>query len=309
MSATAAQHAPAVVMAAPTIQQPQYTTTYTGAVPSVTYASTPAVTYASATPGVTYAAPQQMAYTIDPATGAYMLPPIQAGTTIQQAGTTTYTGATTYTVAPTVTSSVTGEAAALAQPVIQSAGSILQPAASMVAYPGVGVPTIGAQPTFYMALSIKQAWENHFDAFGKQDLDKIMLDYDETSVARLYNFTSGQKSEYRGLAQIRGMFQSLFADLRDLSTLDAPIVDVEEDMRQVFLCWRCIGMGYKTATDTFIFGPDFKIKRQNIVITKEDPSVSPTASGSHKASSSKVSSEKKVSSKKVSSKKKSKGIC
>merc|ERR1719188_1356214 len=134
------------------------------------------------------------------------------------------------------------------------------------------------------------ARDNHFEAFGKQDLDKIMLDYDETSVARVYDNTTGQKTEFRGTAMIRQMFTNLFADLKDLATLDAPVVDVEEDAKQVFLIWKCPGCGYQTATDTFIFGPDFKIKRQNIVVTKE--AVAAMTSAAAAVVPAKVSSEK-----------------
>merc|ERR1719382_552674 len=126
----------------------------------------------------------------------------------------------------------------------------------------------GAGGEAVLPTSVQAAWDNHFSAFGKQDLDKIMLDYDETSVVRVWDNSMGQKTEYRGMAQVREMFSCLFADLSDLSTLKAPVVEVEEDMRHVFLVGECPGCGYNTATDTFLFGPDLKIKRQNIVITK-----------------------------------------
>jgi len=47
------------------------------------------------------------------------------------------------------------------------------------------------------------------------------------------------------------------------------VVTVEEANQQVFLVWKCPGCGYDTATDTFILGFDFKITRQNIVVTKK----------------------------------------
>lgn len=131
----------------------------------------------------------------------------------------------------------------------------------------------------YAPASIQAAWDNHFEAFGKQDLDKIMLDYDETSVARVYNNVDGKKDEFKGTAQIRDMFTNLFKDLSDLATLDAPVVDVDAAGSQVFLVWKCPGCGFETATDTFLFGPNFKIKRQNIVVTKKDA----PAAGSKKA--------------------------
>eukprot|EP00930_Biecheleria_cincta_P008114 TRINITY_DN109474_c0_g1_i1.p1 TRINITY_DN109474_c0_g1~~TRINITY_DN109474_c0_g1_i1.p1 ORF type:complete len:192 (+),score=37.85 TRINITY_DN109474_c0_g1_i1:88-663(+) len=125
----------------------------------------------------------------------------------------------------------------------------------------------------YAPASVSEAWQNHFDAFGEQDLDKIMLDYDETSTVTLYNNADGSKVVYKGTDHIRHMFTELFDGLSDLSTLEAPVSDVYEMSGgggQVFLVWKCPGCGFDTATDTFIFGPDKKIKFQNIVVTEYD---------------------------------------
>jgi len=130
-----------------------------------------------------------------------------------------------------------------------------------------GLATSVAEGT-YAPRSVQQAWDNHFSAFGEQDLDKIMLDYTEMSVVRLFVNNSQEKHVYEGVSEIREMFACLFKELCDLSTLKAPIVDVEEDARQVFLTWECPGCGYATATDTFIFDECLKIARQNIVVTK-----------------------------------------
>lgn len=127
------------------------------------------------------------------------------------------------------------------------------------------VPATGA----YFPKSVQEAWDNHFDAFGKQDVEKILLDYDQSSIAKVYNNVDGSKKEFTGIAGIREMFTELFGDLPDLKTLEAPIVEVDEPGKTVFLIWKCPGCGFNTATDTFVFGPDFKIKRQNIVVTKE----------------------------------------
>eukprot|EP00746_Dinoflagellata_sp_MGD_P022869 gnl/MRDRNA2_/MRDRNA2_153539_c0_seq1.p1 gnl/MRDRNA2_/MRDRNA2_153539_c0~~gnl/MRDRNA2_/MRDRNA2_153539_c0_seq1.p1 ORF type:complete len:237 (+),score=46.12 gnl/MRDRNA2_/MRDRNA2_153539_c0_seq1:84-794(+) len=137
-----------------------------------------------------------------------------------------------------------------------------------VVQPTRGSPVIYA----YSPSSVTDAWKNHFDAFGAQDIDKIALDYDETSRVTVYNNVDESKSVFKGVEEIKGMFKSLFADLSDLSTLAAPVIDVDEAPGkggQVFLVWKCPGCGYDTATDTFIFGSDLKIKFQNIVVTKK----------------------------------------
>mmetsp|Transcript_23360 Transcript_23360/g.65135 ORF Transcript_23360/g.65135 Transcript_23360/m.65135 type:complete len:223 (-) Transcript_23360:151-819(-) len=118
------------------------------------------------------------------------------------------------------------------------------------------------------ANSVQEAWDNHFEAFRKQDLEKIMKDYTEESVVRVYSSTDMKKTEFRGTAQIREMFVGLFRDLYDLKTLDAPVIDVESTPGQVFSVWMCPGCGYETTTDTFIFDSANHIIRQNTVVTK-----------------------------------------
>ena len=114
-------------------------------------------------------------------------------------------------------------------------------------------------------MSVQASWDNHFAAFGGQNLDQIMVDYTENSVVRLYNFTKKEKAEFKGLDAIRGMFAGLFAELKDLSGLEAPVVDVDEEGKQVFLVWKCPTSGYTDVSDTFVFDDNFKINRQNIV--------------------------------------------
>merc|ERR1719401_2785058 len=95
-----------------------------------------------------------------------------------------------------------------------------------------------------------------------------MLDYSEASMVRVHNNVTAETSVHKGLAGVREMFTSLFADLKDLSTLSAPVIDVDENEKQVFLVWKCPGCGYDTATDSFVFGNGNKIVRQNIVVTQ-----------------------------------------
>merc|ERR1719464_2116720 len=133
---------------------------------------------------------------------------------------------------------------------------------SMVAYPGASV-------THYFPMTVQQAWDNHFSAFGEKNVDKILLDYDETSVIRVYTSGTGALTEFRGTQQVREFFTGCFQDLPDMTTLEAPVKIVEEDYKQVFLVWKCPSSGVVLASDTFIFGPDNKIKRQNITLDKK----------------------------------------
>ena len=102
-----------------------------------------------------------------------------------------------------------------------------------------------------------------------QDLDKIMLDYTEESVLKCFEHSAGELTTATGLAEIRDFFAGLFGLLTDLSTLAAPVVEVTEAPdKQVYLVWKCPGSGVLEATDTFIFGDDNRILRQNIAWTK-----------------------------------------
>jgi len=85
----------------------------------------------------------------------------------------------------------------------------------------------------------------------------------------VWDTAKGARSDFVGLAQIRACFQGLFAQLSDLGTLAAPVVEVTEAADgapgMVFLVWECPGSGVRKATDTFLFCGD-KITRQNVVV-------------------------------------------
>lgn len=50
-----------------------------------------------------------------------------------------------------------------------------------------------------------------------------------------------------------------------MSDLAAPMIDVCEESKTVFLIWKCPASGFLDATDTFIFNGDTKkIFRQNV---------------------------------------------
>ena len=129
--------------------------------------------------------------------------------------------------------------------------------------------------------TVNDSWDNHFAAFGAQDLAGIMEDYTEDSVIALYNFEGDgtQTADYfNGLAAIEDLFTNLFLDLDDLDTLTAPVVDTTASpVENTFLVWKCPGCSsekpgaYSYVTDTFVYGtPNAMngpaITRQNIVV-------------------------------------------
>jgi quinol monooxygenase YgiN len=114
----------------------------------------------------------------------------------------------------------------------------------------------------YSPKSTQDAWDNHFAAFGAQDLDRIMLDYTEASELRAFCHTTGEQVNIKGLAAIRDFFAGLFKLLSDLSDLDAPMIDVTTNM--VYLAWKCPASTIASAHDTFVFTKDHKVQWQNI---------------------------------------------
>ena len=64
--------------------------------------------------------------------------------------------------------------------------------------------------------TVTAAWDNHFSAFGGQDLEKILLDYNEESEIIVWDTKTGSRSDFKDLAQIKDLFTGLFAKLSDL---------------------------------------------------------------------------------------------
>jgi len=141
---------------------------------------------------------------------------------------------------------------------------------------------------------VQAAWDNHFAAFGGQDVEKILKDYTEQSVITVYDQTTGTNTVYKGLAGVRTCFEGLFKSLFDCSNLDAPVQVVREaaagEPGSVFLVWKCPASGFAQCTDTFIFDCNSKILWQNVVVVYQDPNgdgsvvakndtVAPTGSG------------------------------
>merc|ERR1719446_692730 len=122
---------------------------------------------------------------------------------------------------------------------------------------------------------VQRSWDNHFAAFGGQDVERILLDYTEDSVITVYNQLTGDNTVYSGLDGARDCFEGLFASLYDTSDLAAPVITVKEatshEPGSVFLIWRAPASGYSEATDTFIFDDSAKIYRQNVVVSYLDP--------------------------------------
>ena len=105
-----------------------------------------------------------------------------------------------------------------------------------------------------------------FAAFGGQNVDQIMEDYDDSSTLVIYDFTAPAGEELSvnvGLDAIRGVFTGLFGALNNYDQLSAPVVDTSTDDDfegpNTFLVWNCPGCNdanyaaYSLVTDTFTY--------------------------------------------------------
>lgn len=140
---------------------------------------------------------------------------------------------------------------------------------------------------------VTHSWDNHFEAFENQEIDRIMEDYVEDSVVAVYNFRTLRANQnqpmpeeplefFRGLAEIEGLFTDLFSDLDNLDYISAPVERTTDDPTEnTFLVWRCPGCEtgdpeyYGLVTDSFVYGGEAvhgpAIIRQNIVIFSANP--------------------------------------
>ena len=69
---------------------------------------------------------------------------------------------------------------------------------------------------------VHAGWDNHFAAFGRQDVAMIMADFVEESEITVYNDADGSSTAYSGLEGVRTCFEGLFASFWDTSDLSAP---------------------------------------------------------------------------------------
>ena len=113
---------------------------------------------------------------------------------------------------------------------------------------------------------VQPAWDNHFAAFGGQDVSKVLLDYCEESKIIVYNWHDDTETVYNGMAARRSASRVLCSPRCRPLGLGAPEIHVEEGNQQVFLIWRCPSSGFVRCTDTFLFNDAGKIVRQTVCI-------------------------------------------
>merc|ERR1719506_2217749 len=78
------------------------------------------------------------------------------------------------------------------------------------------------------AAKVQAGWNNHFAAFGTQNVTMILDDYTEESQIIVYNANADVATVYEGIAGATMLFNNLFAQLTDLTTLGIPYLQVDD---------------------------------------------------------------------------------
>merc|ERR1719506_495191 len=129
-------------------------------------------------------------------------------------------------------------------------------------------------------------WDNHLDAFGTGDIEKMVLDYNADAVINEYDFglAEGQEfSSYTGEAGVRELFPKYFGWAgecieKDTMDVNLPVIHVAKGFIYLHVTFVCAGI--PKWTDTFLIDDAGMIKRQNIIFESGFEKTVPTGSGS-----------------------------
>jgi hypothetical protein len=137
---------------------------------------------------------------------------------------------------------------------------------------GLLAPSFSKTPTTPVTLLsttpvgvVEAAWQNHFAAFGSQNLAVVMEEYTEESIVTEYNHIGGTLEVFKGKAEIQEWYIRFFKRLFDLSDLAAPVITITEpdgdEPGNVLSVFRAPASGFAEATGTFLFDCKERSKR------------------------------------------------
>lgn len=114
----------------------------------------------------------------------------------------------------------------------------------------------------YAPTNSLEVWKNHNDGVVERDVDKLMLDYDDNSVVRVFDFANptNPPSTFTGPDEIKALLEGFLPNL-DEGCFEVPVVQQEPDM--TLIAWEVPCNGFPWATDTFIYR-DNKIRLHDI---------------------------------------------
>jgi len=111
---------------------------------------------------------------------------------------------------------------------------------------------------------------HHNEAFGKLDVDAILLDFTDDSALRIFNQADGSIEIYVGLNALRAGFRDLFKKFTNMSDVSVPVSIIEENSPHgpggAFTAGSDKANGFKFFSDDFSADANGKIFRQNSFI-------------------------------------------
>ena len=114
-------------------------------------------------------------------------------------------------------------------------------------------------------------WDNHLDAFGTGDIEKMVLDYVDNAEIIEYDVATDTQSDYKGTAGVRGLFPKYFGWAGKCGTnmdVDLPIIRTTATYVYITVTWNCHGI--PSWTDTFALNSEGMITKQNIVYLQNE---------------------------------------
>lgn len=119
------------------------------------------------------------------------------------------------------------------------------------------------------ASSVQDAWGNHLEAFMQRNAKKLLRDYDAKSVVACVDASVRQKTSYEGQDGAEKCYSFIWERMAESARVEIQLLQVDEEARTVFFCWRCAGSGFEAATTTLIFSPEFRVIRQTILLVPD----------------------------------------
>jgi len=111
---------------------------------------------------------------------------------------------------------------------------------------------------------------HHGEAFGKLDVDSILLDFTDDSALRIFNQADGSFETFQGLAELRVGFTGLLKKFTNMSDITVPVSIIEENSLQgpggAFTAGSNKASGFTFFSDAFVADANGKLFRQNAFI-------------------------------------------
>jgi len=118
--------------------------------------------------------------------------------------------------------------------------------------------------------AVHKSIAHHNEAFAALDVDKILLDFTEDSILRIFNQADGSFKSFKGLAELRVGFTGLLKKFTNMSDVTVPVSIIEESSHQApgggFTAGSNKASGFRFFSDVFVADANGKLFRQNAFI-------------------------------------------